>query len=737
MMSLRFRTSLVLTVLIAFGAFPIRAHEGHQPLPTKGVQIDTAKGYITLSGQAQSALGIQTEEVKRGKVATNLKVYSESLTPWNARGFGSAQIPGRIEKLLVRPGDLVAKDQIVALLSSRDLEVVKLDFLEASNDLALNQRLLDMTRPTAQSGAVPMQRLFEIENALEQSQNRLDIAKVRGKSLGVSFDDATQFQSTSLFHPIRAPISGRVLHSDLAEGKFVEAFEHLFEIVNTDQVWVRLQLLEKDVYKTAIGNRVKLDFPGISVEGVIDQIDVGLDRKTQVSSAWVTIGHPDLIPGLVGTATVTTSEDSEALTVPLRAVYSDGLQSYVFVEEASTKTSSEFRKKAIRPGKRRLDAENQTEQMVEVLQGELYPGDRVVVKGGHELSSLFFLGTLKLTSTERQKLGIQTATASYRELSKAIPIPATVTLPPENRSVISSQLNGTVHSHQIYPGRTIKAGDKLIEIASPEFYKLQLDLISTALEADLSRRRADRLERVKGDAVSMRVVMETRGQAERFEVRASSLKRQLMTLGLLETEVESIVKQRRALDYLPIRSNIDGQIASFEVTLGETVAANQPLVEIHNLDLVWLEAYLPSMESKELTKLPRGMATILANPEIRFPVDLTRIAPTVNEATRTQRLWFSPNSKELPRLRSGALATIVLSVGTSTTCLAVPNTAILRDGVNHFIFVQKNDGNVERRRVTIGRSDGEFTQVIQGIEAGEVVVTSGGRELQTAYASLR
>ncbi len=141
MMSLRFRTSLVLTVLIAFGAFPIRAHEGHQPLPTKGVQIDTAKGYITLSGQAQSALGIQTEEVKRGKVATNLKVYSESLTPWNARGFGSAQIPGRIEKLLVRPGDLVAKDQIVALLSSRDLEVVKLDFLEASNDLALKSTL--------------------------------------------------------------------------------------------------------------------------------------------------------------------------------------------------------------------------------------------------------------------------------------------------------------------------------------------------------------------------------------------------------------------------------------------------------------------------------------------------------------------------------------------------------------------------------------------------------------------
>jgi multidrug efflux pump subunit AcrA (membrane-fusion protein) len=44
---------------------------------------------------------------------------------------------------------------------------------------------------------------------------------------------------------------------------------------------------------------------------------------------------------------------------------------------------------------------------------------------------------------------------------------------------------------------------------------------------------------------------------------------------------------------------------------------------------------------------------------------------------------------------------------------------------------------VERRRLEIGRSDGEFTEVLAGLVAGEEVVSSGGRELQTAYASLR
>jgi multidrug efflux pump subunit AcrA (membrane-fusion protein) len=57
--------------------------------------------------------------------------------------------------------------------------------------------------------------------------------------------------------------------------------------------------------------------------------------------------------------------------------------------------------------------------------------------------------------------------------------------------------------------------------------------------------------------------------------------------------------------------------------------------------------------------------------------------------------------------------------------------------MRYFSFVKKSDGYVERRRLKIGRSDGEYTEIVNGIEAGELVVTTGGRELQTAFASLR
>jgi cobalt-zinc-cadmium efflux system membrane fusion protein len=739
-MTLPSQARFIAVLMIALTASLASGHEGHQPLPTKGVQVDTQNGQLTLSAQSRDAIGLQAEELVVGTVASTLTVYAEAATPWQAKAFGSAQISGRIAKLLSRPGDFVKKDQIIAELSSRELELLKLDYQQAVNDLSLNQRLLDMTRPTALAGAVPMQRLLEIENAVEQSQNRVEVARIRARTLGVSPDAFQNSASGSLNYPIRSPIAGQILHSDLAEGKYVEALEHLFEVVNTDEVWVRLQLLEKDIFKAKVGNRVKVEFPAssISVEGVIDRMDAGLNPQTQVSSAWMTLANQSIIPGLVGRGTIYTSEQDEKLTVPRRAVYSDGLQNYVFVEEASTRTSAEYRKKTIQLGKRTLEAHEQIEPMVEVLQGDIYPGDRVVVKGGHELSSLFFLGVLKLSSSDQQRLGIRTEPASHREVALTTQLTASVTLPPENRSVLSSQLDGTVYSHNLNPGRSVEAGEILMEIASPEFHKLQLDLISTSLDADLSLRRADRLDGVKGDAVSLRIVLETRSEADQLKARAESLRRQLSTLGLLESEIESIVKERRILDYLPLRSNIAGRITSSVVTLGETVAASQPLVEIHNLESVWIEAHVRSHETHSLHGEVNGIATILANPEIRFPVVVSRIGSTVNESTRTQRIWLTPiATSSSPQLRSGALITVVLPIGSPTSNLAIPSSAILREGMHYFSFVQKDDGYVDRRRLKIGRSDGAYTEIVDGIEVGELVVTAGGRELQTAFASLR
>ncbi len=138
--------------------------------------------------------------------------------------LGRHKISGRITRLLVRPGDSVAKDQVVAELSSRELEVLQLEYNQAKKELALNKQLLEMTKPSANAGAVPMQRLLDVINAYQQSENSLAIARIRAKTLGVDANTLEQSELLPIRHLVRSPIAGKVIHSDLSEGKFVDAF---------------------------------------------------------------------------------------------------------------------------------------------------------------------------------------------------------------------------------------------------------------------------------------------------------------------------------------------------------------------------------------------------------------------------------------------------------------------------------------------------------------------------------
>ncbi len=742
---LTIRRLVTLFLLAGLTSLPFaRAHEGHQPLPTKGVVVDTKRGQVILSAQARAALGLETEEVHVSVASSTVTAYAEIVAPWQAKAIGSAQISGRITKLHARPGDLVSAGQVVAELSSRELESLRLNYLQAKNDVALNRKLIETTGPAARQGAVPQQRLDEVENALAQSENDLEIARIRAATLGLNANEL-QADGSELSHLIRSPISGRVVHSDLTEGKFVESFEHLFEIVNLEEAWVKIQVLEKDIQYLAEGQAVELTLldQAKPIITKIDKIDVALDPRGQVCWAWATISKDDVsqthtMPGLVGVAKIQTSVEPKRRSVPLRSVYSDGLQNYVFVEEASTQASAEYRKRTVKLGKRVAGSGSSASTNVEVLDGGVFPSDRVVVKGGHELSSLFFLEVLKLSSNDRDRLGIRTAEAEMRPVGTTLNLAATATLPPEARWTASSQLPGTIHSHTLSPGKKIAAGDLLMEIASPEFHAIQLDLLRTYLDATLVRERASRLQQAGRDVFSRRALLEMTNRADQLELKAESLKRQLISMGLSSNEVVNIVSQRQIITYLPIRSAIDGFLVRFNGTLGETVVANQSLAEIQKLQDMWIEAQVPSQDIASMSLKDVGVVQLLSSPSIRFHARVSRVGPVVSPTTRTQRIWLVPEAtSEYNLLRDGMQLSVAINAKERATVLAVPSQAILRDGLHMFVFVQKADGYVERRRVIIGRSDGQWTELREGVNAGEQVIVAGAYELQTAYASLR
>lgn len=89
------------------------AHEGHAPLPSKGAEVDVAKGFIRLSPDARAALDVQSTEIGTAPKSDTILAYATLVSPWKGHAFAVSRLPGRIVTLKAKPGDRVEAGQVL------------------------------------------------------------------------------------------------------------------------------------------------------------------------------------------------------------------------------------------------------------------------------------------------------------------------------------------------------------------------------------------------------------------------------------------------------------------------------------------------------------------------------------------------------------------------------------------------------------------------------------------------
>jgi Cu(I)/Ag(I) efflux system membrane fusion protein len=162
------------------------------------------------------------------------------------------------------------------------------------------------------------------------------------------------------------------------------------------------------------------------------------------------------------------------------------------------------------------------------------------------------------------------------------------------------------------------------------------------------------------------------------------------------------------------------------------------LIEIQNLDQIWIEASFPVDQANDIALDAIGHVHALVSSETNFEATVARIGPVVDAGTRVRNAWLVSDSIPTSlQLREGMLMNVLFRTQPLESQLAVANSALIRDGLHWFVFVQSDNGSLERRQVTRGRSDDTLTQILNGLAPGEFVVVSGSRLLQTAFAALR
>jgi membrane fusion protein, heavy metal efflux system len=723
----------------------VQAHEGHRPLPTRGIEVDVDKGSMVLTKAARETLDVQTVQVKPESIHRSVTAYGSIVVPWNQHAVVASSLSGRIIDLKVRPGDEVSAGQVLAELDSSDLEQLQLEFRAAQVDAALAKQLVASTDLAGRSGAIPASRLADARLKLLQDQSSVEVASAKWKGLGLPMSMLNNMlsnpqQAIKQNLQLLSPIRGVVTHTDLTIGKVVDPKEHLFEILDLSTVWLKIAVLEKDLASITAGQPIRFDVTSIPTQeftGVIDVVDSFLDPQTHLGVVWATIVNEStdgsqLLPGMSGSvrmSRVIETNQNKRLAIPMSAVIRDGAERFVLVEQEQTAAASTYRKQPLALG-------NRTGSVIEVLGGDLFPGDRVVTRGSHELGSFFAKGVLTVRPEVARDIQLKTQPVSIQSIADTINIDGVIDVPPMNRSVAAAQLGGTLKSILVDRGARVHRGDILAEVSSQPFQNLQLDLIKVQLELSLQKSVLENL-RLAVDAIAQRRLWETESLVNQLTSRRETLSMRLKTVGLTSEQIDVIATTRQLVPSLPVRASIDGVMVGFDKFLGHVVRPDEPIFEIYDLSHAWVQGFISERDFPVVRLGQSVRVRLVTSPDEVLQGTIVRSGKSISDTDRTLSVWIELNDTPSFQVQHNMLARISIETGASSIALSVPRDAMVREGMRSYVFVEGQDQVFERRYVVTGAKNDLQVGIDTGLVIGESIVVRGATALQSGYAALK
>jgi membrane fusion protein, heavy metal efflux system len=638
------------------------AHENHAPLPTKGVTI--AGDTIMLSDKAREAIGLTTAKVQLSDIHRNITVNARIEIPWHAQAMITSLVPGKIDKVLVRPGEAVTAGQELARLVSADLETLQSSLLQAQAEAELARKLVEQRRVLEKDGVIAGKVLAESEAGLAEKSAAVEIGRQKLTAVGLDATTIDRIQKTGqrlAYVSIISPIDGVIVHADVRVGQAVIATDHLYHVVDPKTLWIVGDVLESDVRFLAAGQSVIADFsglPGEEFHGQVDHLRLKMDPQRRTEGVVIAVENPNgrLKAGMSGQVQISVEAAKKAIACPTDAINRSRTGNYLLVQ----RTPGKYENRRVKLG--------MTENgLTQVLDGA-FPGDQVVVVGNSLLAAL--LGNEhKARVNEKQETAAESDDGKNEVIAVAH---GAVELPTDSQSLVTPPIEGRVRRIDVRPGQPVAAGDVLVELDSLELRSVQLELLQASTQAGLVEQLLHRLEQLGNQGVTAkRQLWEKTSEHQRLLLRIESLKRQLALLGV---EADAIEKLERAdltkpgagmelVQTVPVRAPAAGQIASFNLVPGQVVGRNSTLFEVHDLSRVWVKG---NVYEKDAHRVYLGQAAhvhFAAYPELEAKGKVVRISPQMDEKMRVLPVWIEvENTDHL--LKDGMLARVTF-MGTS------------------------------------------------------------------------
>ena len=305
--------------------------------------------------------------------------------------------------------------------------------------------------------------------------------------------------------------------------------------------------------------------------------------------------------------------------------------------------------------------------------------------------------TITIDNRRRQMIGIETDKVTHGDLRKEIRAVGRVTYDERRLSNVTLKFDAWVGELSAdYVGAQVKKGEVLFTVYSPELLAAQQEYLETL----------KRLVR--------------RGPDDSLLIAA---RQRLKLWDMSSWEIKALEKRGRPREYIPIYASSRGTIVEKNVEEGSAVKMGETLFRIADLSQVWLDAEVYEADLEFIRVGMTATITLPYLPSKTIEARVDYIYPYLEGDSRTARIRLNLDNAN-GELKPDMYAEVKL-VAEFGKRLVVPEEAVMLAGDSRVVFVDLGEGKLKPVKVKTGRRVNNFIEIIDGIELGDTIVTSG------------
>lgn len=342
-------------------------------------------------------------------------------------------------------------------------------------------------------------------------------------------------------------------------------------------------------------------------------------------------------------------------------------------------------------------------------------------------------GELRLTA--QQLATAKLAIGSVEKRTESTPIRATGEIEPPDDGVarVGPKVAGRVARLLKGVGDPVKKGELLAMVDSPDLGRAKADYIAAAALAQVGKEAADRERALFEKKISSeKDWRQAEADATKARAEKDAAEVRLHTLGISDAQLDRLSPSEHFASSFSVTSPIDGVVVERPITVGQAAQPAETMFVVMDLREVWV---LADVYERDLAQVAVGQAVIARVPAWKDRTFLGKVANIGSVIERKSRavkirvVMANPDGA----LKPGMFATVEIA-GTAEvprTALYVPAAAVQRDGGKALVFVARDAGVFEVKRVQIGAQTADWVEVVAGLAETDKVVTTGSFTLKS------